>query len=150
MRIGLVSVARRIVSSRPIFFVLFRSSYELIADILIYSETCMNHRLARWKLQTSRNRDSSCRHFLSGKVLIFCLSLLHTLPAVVQRAAGSDGGANFLSGERGSLAEHCRTPQEGETPLHLASKLGQEAAVETLLAAGVDKEATNIVRGDMG
>ena len=72
----------------------------VIFYFLIISEICMNQRLAKWKFQTSRNRDSSCRYFLSAKGLMFCLSLLHTCPTVVQRAAGSEGGKCLRRRER--------------------------------------------------
>ena len=44
------------------------------------------------------------------------------------------------------LAERCRTPQDGDTPLLLAASEYDAAVVEKLLAAGADAEATNLVR----
>jgi ankyrin repeat protein len=44
------------------------------------------------------------------------------------------------------LIERYRTPQNGNTPLHLAALDGRATVVEKLLAAGTDKDATNVVR----
>ena len=51
-----------------------------------------------------------------------------------------------MHAETAGLAERCRTPQDGDTPLLLAAYAEDEAVVEKLLAAGADKEATNLVR----
>ena len=56
-------------------------------------------------------------------------------------------GRRHSRGKRGCLAERCRVPQEGATPLHAAAGGGHTAVVELLLAAGADKEAQDEVRG---
>ena len=53
-----------------------------------------------------------------------------------------------MRGEGGRLAEYCRASQDGDTPLHTATLGDQAAIVELLLAAGVDKEAKNLVSGE--
>ena len=55
--------------------------------------------------------------------------------------------AHALRRERVCLPERCRTPQNGTTPLHIAAVNDHAAVVEMLLHAGVDKNATDKVRG---
>ena len=44
------------------------------------------------------------------------------------------------------LTERCRAPQNGDTPLHFASRKGHAAVVNQLLAAGADWEVKTKVR----
>ena len=52
-----------------------------------------------------------------------------------------------LRQERVCAPELCRGPQDGDTPLHTAAGNGHAAVVETLLHAGVAKNATDRVSG---
>ena len=48
------------------------------------------------------------------------------------------------------MIERCRAPQNGHTPLILASWHGHALVVEQLLVAGADKEAKDVVSGERG
>ena len=55
-----------------------------------------------------------------------------------------------FDGEWGCLPDRFRAPQAGMTSLHVAAGEGHVAVVVQLLAAGVNKEAKNMVRGGGG
>ena len=48
------------------------------------------------------------------------------------------------------MPERCRAPQDGATPLHLATNHGQEAVMEMLLEAGAATDAKDKVTGKRG
>jgi ankyrin repeat protein len=45
------------------------------------------------------------------------------------------------------MPERCRTPQNGDTPMHVAAREGHAVAVQKLLAAGATKKQPNQVKG---
>ena len=73
------------------------------------------------------------------------LCLFGKLSICVSEGRGRGGGHRHSRGERGCLAERCRVPQEGYTPLHVAALGGHAAVVELLWAAGADTETKMLV-----
>ena len=55
-----------------------------------------------------------------------------------------------MRGERVCVPERCRAPQNGDTPLHLASASGHTKVVVKLLNAKATIEVKNKVRGRGG
>ena len=61
-----------------------------------------------------------------------------------------EGAPALARKKRVCLTERCRAPQDGDTPLLLASCEGHAMVVEQLLAAGADTEASDLVSEERG